>query len=123
MPTLRLAYCAIFLLALIAVFAVWSQVGGQDHLDLMPWYAKLGLGLGAAFAIVKAASASVSHKEPWNATTLRWCGILLTIILVCALATYYTHIYYESDEEGEEEAEPGVSLVVPAPELHFAQIA
>ena len=32
-----------FLMALIAIFMLWSQVGGQSHLDLVPWPLKLGL--------------------------------------------------------------------------------
>jgi len=53
MPILRLAYATQFLIALIAVFVLWSEVGGQVHLDLMPWYFKLAFGAGAAFAMVK----------------------------------------------------------------------
>ena len=48
MHTLRLAYATQFLIAVIAIYVLWSQVGGQSHLDLMPWYVKLGLGAGAA---------------------------------------------------------------------------
>ena len=58
MPILRLAYATQFLIALIAVFVLWSQVGGQSHLDLMPWYLKLCLGAGAAFAAVRASAAA-----------------------------------------------------------------
>ena len=54
MPILRLAYTTQFLIALIAVFVLWGQVGGQSHLDLIPWYLKLGLGMASAFAAVKA---------------------------------------------------------------------
>ena len=32
---LRLAFVAEFLLALVAILEVWSEVGGQNHLDLM----------------------------------------------------------------------------------------
>jgi len=46
MPILRLAYATQFLIALIAVFVLWSEVGGQVHLDLMPWYFKLAFGRG-----------------------------------------------------------------------------
>jgi hypothetical protein len=63
MPILRLAYATQFLIALIAVFTLWSEVGGQNHLDLMPWYAKAILGAGAAFATVKATAAAVSEKQ------------------------------------------------------------
>ena len=59
MHTLRLAYATQFLIATIAIYVLWSQVGGQSHLDLMPWYVKLGLGTGAALAVVKATDAAV----------------------------------------------------------------
>src|ERR1035441_9251861 len=75
MPILRLAYATQFLIALIAVFVLWSEVGGQVHLDLMPWYFKLAFGAGAAFAMVKATAAAVSHEHPWNGQTLKWLGI------------------------------------------------
>ncbi len=99
MPILRLAYAALFLIALIAVFTLWSQVGGQSHLDLMPWYLKLGLGAGAAFAVVKATAAAVTGSRTWNAGTLKWFGILLLLLTGCGLASYYCHLYLESDEE------------------------
>jgi len=99
MPILRLAYATLFLIALIAVFTLWSQVGGQSHLDLMPWYLKLGLGAGAAFAAVKATAAAVAGPHAWNAGTLKWFGILLLLLTGCGLASYYCHMYLETDEE------------------------
>jgi hypothetical protein len=98
MPILRLAYATQFLIALIAVFVLWSQVGGQSHLDLMPWYLKLVLGAGAAFAMVKATAAAVSHEHPWNGQTLKWLGIMVALLVGCGLASYYCHMYLESDE-------------------------
>ena len=50
MPILRLAYITQFLVALIAIFVFWAQVGGQGHLDLLPWYVKLALGTGVAYS-------------------------------------------------------------------------
>jgi len=102
MPILRLAYAALFLIALIAVFDTWSQVGGQNHLDLMPWYLKAGLGGAAAFAVVKAAAAAVAGDRPWNPQTLRWLGILLVVLAGCGLATYYYHVYGEQQDEEED---------------------
>ena len=73
MPILRLAYVALFLLALIAVFAAWSQVGGQNHLDMLPWFWKLALGAGVAFAATRATAAAVAEKDAWNSRSRRWC--------------------------------------------------
>ena len=99
MAILRLAYTTQFLIALIAIFLVWSEVGGQGHLDLMPWYLKLGLGAGAAFAIVKATMAAVSREAAWNAGTLKWFVITLALLLLCGLTTYYYHLYGETDQD------------------------
>ncbi len=100
---LRLAYSTLFLIALIAVFVVWSQVGGQGHLELVPWYLKLGLGFGAAFAIVKATAASVAREPAWNSGAVKWIGILLAFLLACGLVTYYMHVYGEEEEEPTDE--------------------
>jgi hypothetical protein len=105
MPILRLAYSTQFLLALITIFLVWSQVGGQSHLDLMPWYLKLGLGAGVAFATVKATVAAVSHDHAWNGSTLRWFGIMLALLIGCGLATYYYHVYGETDEDEQQDSQ------------------
>ena len=120
MPILRLAYTTQFLIAVIAVFVLWSQVGGQGHVDLVPWYIKLPLGAGAAFAIVKATAAAVSREPAWNGGTLRWFGILLAFLVGCGLVTYYVHLYEESDEE-DQQGDSGVSLVLKSsPPGHLA---
>src|SRR4051794_17304473 len=103
MPILRLAYATQFLIGLIAVFVLWSQVGGQSHLDLMPWYLKLGLGAGAAYSAVRATMAAVAGPNGWNGATVKWFGILLALLLACGLASYYYHVYAESDEQDDEE--------------------
>jgi hypothetical protein len=103
MPILRLAYTTQFLISLIAIFFLWSEVGGQSHLDLMPWYLKLGLGAGAALAAVKATAAAVSHEHAWNGATLKWLGITLALMLGCGLASYYYHMYGETDEEDQQD--------------------
>jgi hypothetical protein len=103
MPILRLAYATQFLIAVIAVFVLWSEVGGQTHLDLMPWYLKLGLGGGAAFAAVKATAAAVSGQTAWNGGTLKWLGILLVLLIGCGLTSYFVHLYGESDDEDQDQ--------------------
>ncbi|MDR3700378.1 MAG: hypothetical protein P4L56_12120 [Candidatus Sulfopaludibacter sp.] len=112
MPILRLAYTTQFLIALIAVFLVWSQVGGQGHLDIMPWYLKLVLGFGLAYAIVKATICAVSGETAWNGATLKWLGIALAMMLLCGLTTYYYHLYGESDENDEQDS-GSISRLIP----------
>src|SRR5260370_39528172 len=50
---LHLAYSMEFLIALIAIFTVWSQVGGQGPLDLRPWHSKLLLTRALAWRCVR----------------------------------------------------------------------
>jgi len=119
MPILRLAYATQFLVALVAVFVLWSIVGGQSHLDLMPWYLKVVLGGGAAFAAVKATAASVDGPTPWNGRTLRWLGVLLVLLIGCGLSSYWVHVYAESDEDDQDEDsdQSVISMVVQPPPL------
>ena len=99
---LRLVYIFEFLVALIAVFTLWSQVGGQAHLDLMAWYFKLGLGVGMAYATVRATGAAVAGERAWNGGTLRWTGILVALAIAAGAITYYYHVYEPGDDEQDE---------------------
>jgi len=102
MPLLRLAYATQFLIALIAMFVLWGGVGGQDHFDLTPWFLKLILCAGGAFAIVKATAAAVSREPVWNAGTLKWFGILLAILIACGLVTVWVHKNLEDDSDAQD---------------------
>ncbi len=99
MPLLRLAYVSQFLLAILAVFVLWGQAGGQSHLDPLPWFVKLGLGAGASLAIVKATMEAVAGAKGWNAGSLKWFAILLLLLVGCGMASLYSHMYLESDED------------------------
>jgi len=115
MTILRLAYTTQFLIALIAVFILWSEVGGQSHLDLLPWYWKVILGPGAAFTIVKATAAAVDGKQPWNARTLKWTGLTLLLLIACGLASFYAHVYLEDDETDQDQDNSTISQAVSNP--------
>ena len=54
---LRIAYAIQFVVTLMAIFEVWAQVGGQGHLDLIPWYYKLVPACALSLATVKATAA------------------------------------------------------------------
>jgi predicted outer membrane lipoprotein len=109
MPILRLAYSTQFLIALIAVFVLWSQVGGQTHLDLLPWTVKLGLGLAAAYGVVRATAASVSGDRAWNGQTVRWLGLTLAVLGACGYASYYAHLNLEDTDDSDQQQETTVS--------------
>jgi predicted outer membrane lipoprotein len=114
MPILRLAYSTQFLVALIAIFVTWSQVGGQAHLDLLPWTVKLGLGLAAAYAVVRATAASVGGDRAWNGHAVRWLGVALAVLAACGYATWYAHMNLEDTEETDQEPETTISrLYIP----------
>ncbi len=109
MPILRLAYATQFLIALIAVFVLWSQVGGQAHLDLLPWTVKLGLGLAAAYCIVRATAASVGGDRAWNPQALRWLAFALAVLGACGFATYYAHMNLEDSDEADPQQDTTIS--------------
>lgn len=95
----RLFYAIEFLIALITTYTVWSQVGGQAHLDMMAWYWKLSLGVGISFAAVKTTAAAMSNKSAWNARTLKWISVVLALALTCGAVTYYYHLNEPPDNE------------------------
>jgi hypothetical protein len=96
---LRLAYAFEFLLALIAVFTAWSQIGGQGHLDLMQAYWKGLLGVGMAYTIVRMTDAAVGREKAWNVYTVAWLLATLLIAVGMAMATYYAHMHENDDED------------------------
>src|SRR5215471_20489284 len=109
MPILRLAYATQFLIALIAVYVLWSQVGGQAHLDLLPWTVKLGLGTAAAYGIVRATAASVGGDRAWPPQTLRWLAFTLAVLGACGFATYYAHMNLEDSDESDQQQDTTIS--------------
>ena len=96
---LRIAYAIQFVVTWIAVFTVWGQVGGQGHLDLMPWYSKLLLPAALSLATVKATAAAVRRDRIWNARTSRWLAAALALIATMGILTYYEHLHEEVEEE------------------------
>jgi hypothetical protein len=95
---LRLAYALQFLIALIAIISMWSEIGGEGHLDLMPWYTKLGCILGLAWCCVRFTAGIVEQQKIWTRRTVGWfAGILLFCIAMGAI-TYYYHLHEEQDD-------------------------
>jgi hypothetical protein len=112
---LRLAYVSEFLLALIAALMLWSQVGGQGHLDLMPWYDKLGLSVALALVTVLGTMSAVAHERAWNARTFAFLLMALLIAGAMAAVTYYYHVHEDDDDEGGNANVASVTLEAPLP--------
>ncbi len=95
---LRVVYAIEFLVALVAVLSVWREVGGQYHLDLMPWYLKLILTLGIAASIVQATAAHIAENRR---RFLLWGCALMISILASGLVTFYYHLNEPPDDDQE----------------------
>jgi hypothetical protein len=94
---LRLAYAVEFFIALIAIISLWSEIGGEGHLDLMPWYVKLGCILGLAWCCVRFTASLVEEQRVWTGRTIGWLAGILLFCLIMGGITYYYHLHEESD--------------------------
>lgn len=102
---IRILYAIEFLLALMAALTLWSQSGGQYHLDLMPWYWKLGLTVAAAFAFTRLTMCWAGEPGGRRSMTL-WIVALLLLVACAGAVTYYYHLYEptDSDENADQNA-------------------
>src|SRR5438094_9119880 len=92
-----------FLIAIQVVFTLWSQVGGQYHLDLMFWPWKLGLSVAGAGLIV-AITAGVAHDD--GAVTRRivlLVSVLIGVVVLAGVVTYYYHLHEPADDEDQQD--------------------
>jgi hypothetical protein len=107
---LRLAYVFEFLLALIAIFTAWSEIGGQASLDLMHWAWKLGFSLLLAGSVVAYTSAIVSTEALWTLKSARWVTVIVLLIAGMGVVTYF---YAIQADAGQSDENGTVSLVRP----------
>ncbi len=101
--TLRFGYVCEFLIALIAIFASWSEIGGQPALDVMHWAWKLGLSVALAVAIVGYTASIVASEPLWTLRSARWLTALAIILISIGIVTYYYALQAdtgESDDTG-----------------------
>jgi len=108
---LRIAYVCEFLLALLAISVVWSQVGGQDHLDLMPWYDKFVLIFALALVTVVGTVAAVSRERGWNGISIACLAMALLILCAMGAVTYYYHVHEDQDQDSDNTS--GVAYAAP----------
>jgi uncharacterized membrane protein YkvI len=98
----RLAYICEFLLALLTITVVWSAVGGQEHLDLMPWYDKLTLTFALTLTTVLGTMAAVSHERAWNGRVIASLIVALLIASAMGVVTYYYHLHEDDDNANDD---------------------
>jgi len=98
----RFAYICEFLLALLTISVVWGQLGGQGHLDIMPWYDKAILTITLALVTVLGTVSAVSRDRAWNGMSI--ACLAMAIVIVCAMGavTYYYHLHEDDDTEESE---------------------
>lgn len=102
----RLAYALEFLVAIVAVFTAWPEIGGQDALDLMHWGWRLGLGLAMAGAIVAYTGALVTEPSVWSPRAARRLSALLLVAMVMGAVTYYYVLQEEKESSDEDKPVP-----------------
>jgi hypothetical protein len=110
---LRLAYSVEFLVALIAILSVWSEIGGQGHLDLMPWHIKLACVFGLAWCCVRFTAGMVEQNKVWTRRTIAWLAGILLFGIAMGGITYYYHLHEEpADDDGDATA-AAIRIVTP----------
>jgi hypothetical protein len=98
---LRLVYAFEFLIAVVAIFTAWSEIGGQAALDLMHWAWKLGLSVALALSIVLYTAALVTADSVWNVRSARWLMVIVLVMVIIGIVTYYYALQVDTDESGE----------------------
>ncbi len=81
------------------MFAFWSQVGGQGHLDMMFWGWKFGLGLLSAGLITGIAAEVTREEGPRLRRLLTLWTLLLASAIAAGVVTYYYHTNEPADDE------------------------
>jgi hypothetical protein len=106
-----------FLIAIQAIFTLWSQVGGQYHLDLMFWPWKLGLGIGAALLVVAITANLVENDGAITRLALTLGSFLIVVIVVAGMVTYFYHLNEPPpDQQDESDDEPAKVRLTVGPE-------
>jgi hypothetical protein len=108
---LRVVYAFEFLIAMMAIFTSWSEIGGQSALDLMNWGWKLGFSLVLAGSIVGLTAAFASSPSFWTLRSARWLTAIVLTIVAMGVVTYF---YSLQEDAGSTDETGTVSLNRPA---------
>jgi hypothetical protein len=100
---LRLVYAFEFLIAMMAIFTSWSEIGGQSALDLMNWGWKFGFSFLLASSIVAFTASIVASQSFWTLRSARWLSAIVLIIVGMGVVTYFYSLQEDAgstDETG-----------------------
>jgi hypothetical protein len=92
-----------FLIAIESIFTVWSEVGGQYHLDLMFWPWKLGIGAACAGLIVAITASLARNDGRMTRRGLWFCSLLIAVVIAAGVVTYYYHLNEPVDQQDEDQ--------------------
>ena len=95
---LRAFFVFEFLIAIDVWLTLWSQVGGQYHLDLMFWPWKFGLTLAAAW-LITAITAEVMKPGSLSRRAIIYAALLFAVIVTAGMVTYYYHMNEPPDDQ------------------------
>jgi hypothetical protein len=95
-----------FLIALEAIFTVWSEVGGQYHLDLMFWPWKLGIGVASAWLVVAITASLARNEGRITRRAVLLCSLLILIFVTAGMVTYYYHLHEPADQDEDDDDVP-----------------
>ena len=109
---LRLVYVCEFLLAIVAIFTAWSEIGGQGALDVMFWPWKFGLGAALAVAIVALSAALVTEDAILTIRSARWLAAILVLLAAMGTITYY---YSLQEDNGDSDDSSTISRLQDEP--------
>lgn len=102
-----------FLIALEAIYTMWSEVGGQYHLDLMFWPWKFGLSITASLLIVAITGNLVQNNGAITRYALTLCSFLIVVIVVAGIVTWFYHLNEPPNPDDQSDDEPAkVSLML-----------
>lgn len=95
---LRVAYALEFLVAIVAIFTGWSEIGGQAALDLMHPGFKFAFSLLLALCLVGYTAAVVSGDSWWTMRSARWFTGILLLLAAMSVVTYFYALQVDTGE-------------------------
>jgi hypothetical protein len=95
-----------FLIAAQTIFTVWSEIGGQYHLDIIFWPWKLGISMVAASLIVAITANLVRNDGNITGRAILFGSFLIATALLAGMVTYYYHLNEPQDDDEDQDDSP-----------------